>query len=86
VNQAAHGLEVWIPAVGDSARPKAGQPAFRPFERAEREAGDYDKWFIEYLFVFVSAQAIAAQHLATFQEFRRGRLQVASRSTDPWKC
>ena len=40
-----------------------------PFERAEEEAGDYDKWFIEHLFVLVPAQAIVAQDIQSFQEF-----------------
>jgi arylsulfatase len=40
-----------------------------PFERSEIEAGAYDKWFIEHAFVFVPAQAIVAQHLASFKEF-----------------
>jgi hypothetical protein len=40
-----------------------------PFERAEQEAGDYVRWLVEHLFLFVPAQAIVAQHLATFQEF-----------------
>ena len=40
-----------------------------PFERAEHEAGDYDKWFIEHLFVLVPAQAIVGQFLTTFRDF-----------------
>jgi hypothetical protein len=40
-----------------------------PFERAEHEAGGYDRWFVEHLFVLVSAQAIVGQHLASFQPF-----------------
>ena len=32
-----------------------------PFERAEHEAGGYDKWFVEHAFVFVPAQAIVGQ-------------------------
>ena len=40
-----------------------------PFERAEHEAGDYDRWFIEHLFVLVPAQTIVAQHIQSFQEF-----------------
>jgi hypothetical protein len=40
-----------------------------PFERAEHEAGGYDTWFIEHLFLLVPAQVIVAQHLSTFQEF-----------------
>jgi arylsulfatase len=40
-----------------------------PFERAQHEAGDYVKWFVEHLFLFVPAQAIVGQHLQTFREF-----------------
>jgi hypothetical protein len=40
-----------------------------PFERAQHEAGDYVKWFVEHAFVFVPAQAIVAEHLASFQQF-----------------
>jgi arylsulfatase len=40
-----------------------------PFERAEQEAGDYVRWFVEHAYVFVPAQAIVAQHLTSFQEF-----------------
>jgi arylsulfatase len=40
-----------------------------PFERAEHEAGGYDKWFIEHAFVFVPAQSIVGGHLKSFQEF-----------------
>ena len=40
-----------------------------PFERAEVESGDYVKWFVEHVFLFVPAQAIVAQHLQSFQQF-----------------
>ena len=40
-----------------------------PLERAEHEAGGYDRWFVEHAFVLVPAQAIVGQHLATFQQF-----------------
>jgi arylsulfatase len=50
-------------------RPKLFNLRSDPFERAEFEAGDYVKWFIEHVFVLVPAQAIVAQHLKTFQEF-----------------
>jgi len=37
-----------------------------PFERAQHEAGDYVRWFVEHAFVLVP---LVAQHLQTFQEF-----------------
>ena len=40
-----------------------------PFERAQHEAGDYVRWFVEHAFVLVPAQSLVAQHLQTFQEF-----------------
>jgi hypothetical protein len=40
-----------------------------PFERANYEAGDFVKWFVEHAFVFVPAQALVAQHLATYTQF-----------------
>jgi arylsulfatase len=40
-----------------------------PFERADHEAGGYDRWFIDHVFVMVPAQAFVAQHVATYKEF-----------------
>ena len=40
-----------------------------PFERSEHEAGAYDTWFVEHLFVLVPAQTIVGQYLASFREF-----------------
>ena len=56
-------------ALGPAAGPKLFNLRSDPFERAEEEAGDYVKWFIEHLFVLVPAQAIVAQHIQSFQEF-----------------
>ena len=69
MEQQAHGLEVWMQPLVPLRAPKLFNLRSDPFERAEHEAGDYDKWFIEHAFVLVPAQAIVAQHLATFQEF-----------------
>jgi hypothetical protein len=35
----------------------------------QHESGDYVKWFVEHLFLFVPAQAIVGQHLQTFRDF-----------------
>jgi hypothetical protein len=53
---------------------------FDPFERANYEAGDYVKWFVENAFVFLPAQALVTQHLATYTQFppRQRARQVAS--------
>ena len=53
-----------------------------PFERAQHEAGDYVRWFIDHAFVVVPAQAIVA---AASSSFRRARSPAVFRSNRPWK-
>src|SRR6478752_3018747 len=69
MEQPAHGLEVWMQPLVPLRAPKIFNLRSDPFERAEHEAGGYDKWFVEHAFVLVPAQAIVGQHLATFREF-----------------
>ena len=69
MEQPAHGLEVWMQPLVPLRAPKIFNLRSDPFERAEYEAGGYDKWFVEHAFVFVPAQAIVGRHLATFEEF-----------------
>ena len=85
MEQPAHGLEVWMQPLVPLRAPKLFNLRSDPFERAEHEAGDYVKWFVEHVFVLVPAQAIVAQHLQHSKSFRRGRSRAASRSTRPWK-
>jgi len=69
MEQPAHGLEVWMQPLVPLRAPKLFNLRSDPFELAEQEAGDYDKWFIEHLFVLVPAQSFVGQFLATFREF-----------------
>jgi len=69
MEQQAHGLEVWMQPFMTPRAPKLFNLRADPFERAEHEAGDYVRWFVEHAYVFVPAQAIVAQHLASFGEF-----------------
>jgi arylsulfatase len=69
MEQNAHGLEVWLRPLVPLRAPKLFNLRSDPFERAEEEAGDYDKWFIEHIFVMVPAQAIVGRYLETFREF-----------------
>jgi arylsulfatase A-like enzyme len=69
MEQPAHGLEVWMQPFMRLRAPKLFNLRADPFERSEIEAGAYDKWFVEHAFVLVPAQAIVAQHLASFKEF-----------------
>ena len=69
MEQPAHGLEVWMQPLVPLRAPKIFNLRSDPFERAEYEAGGYDRWFVEHAFVLVPAQAIVGQHLETFREF-----------------
>ena len=69
MEQPAIGLEVWMQPMVALRAPKLFNIRSDPFERAEHEAGDYDKWFVEHLFILVPAQAIVGQFLTTFREF-----------------
>jgi arylsulfatase len=69
MEQPAHGLKVWLSPFETLRAPKLFNLRADPLERAEIEAGDYDKWFIEHLFVLVPAQAIVARHIQSFKEF-----------------
>ena len=63
MEQQAHGLEVWMQPLVPLRAPKLFNLRSDPFERAEHEAGDYVRWFIEHVFVLVPAQAIVGRHL-----------------------
>ena len=69
MEQQAHGLEVWMQPLVQLRAPKIFNLRSDPFERAEHEAGGYDKWFVEHAFVLVPAQAIVGGFLSTFQAF-----------------
>ena len=40
-----------------------------PFERAEGEAGAYERWRVEHAFVLVPAQVYVADHLKTYIDY-----------------
>jgi arylsulfatase A-like enzyme len=69
MEQQAHGLEVLMQPLVPLRAPKLFNLRSDPFERAEQEAGDYVRWFIDHVFVLVPAQAIVAQHIQSFREF-----------------
>jgi arylsulfatase len=69
MEQKAHGLRVWMNPFTPLRVPLLFSVRADPFERADHEAGAYDRWFIDHVFVMVPAQAFVAQHLATYKEF-----------------
>jgi hypothetical protein len=40
-----------------------------PFERAEHEAGAYERWRAEHAFVLVPAQVYVGEHLETYIDY-----------------
>ena len=69
LEQRAHGLDVWQDPLVQLRFPKLFDIRADPFELADRDAGEYDKWRVERAFALVPAQAYVAQHLSTYQEF-----------------
>jgi arylsulfatase len=69
LEQEAHGLEVWMKPLIPLRAPTIFNLRSDPFERAEHEAGAYDTWFVEHLFVLGPAQTIVGQYLTSFREF-----------------
>jgi arylsulfatase len=69
MEQRAHGLDVWQDPLVTLRFPKLFNLRSDPFERADHEAGDYDRWRVDRAFVLVPAQAYVGAHLATYRAF-----------------
>ena len=67
--QRAHGLDVWQDQFEPLRLPKLFNLRSDPFETADEEGMDYERWRVEHLFVLVPAQAYVAKFLETFKEF-----------------
>ncbi|MBB3452283.1 arylsulfatase [Rhizobium sp. BK313] len=67
--QRAHGLDVWQDQFEPLRLPKLFNLRSDPFETADEEGMDYERWRVEHLFVLVPAQAYVAKFLETFREF-----------------
>jgi arylsulfatase len=75
------GLDVWIEPLVMLRVPRIFNLRADPFERADHEAADYERWFIDHVFLLVPAQAYVGQFLQTFREFPP-RQKPASFSVD----
>jgi arylsulfatase A-like enzyme len=69
MEQRGHGLEVWQEPLVTLRFPKLFCLRTDPFERADHEAGNYDRWRVDHAFVLLPAIAFVSQHLSTFAEF-----------------
>jgi arylsulfatase len=69
LEQRAEGFKVWSEPLVPLRVPLIEDMRGDPFERAEHEAGAYDRWLIDRAYLLVPAQAFVAQHLQTYVEF-----------------
>jgi arylsulfatase len=67
--QREHGFEVWREPFVPLRLPKLFNLRTDPFETADHEGMDYERWAVEHLFVLVPAQQYVAQFLGTFRDF-----------------
>ncbi len=67
--QRAHGMDVWQQPFVQLRLPKVINLRSDPFEIADHEGMDYNRWRLEHVFLLVPAQQYVAQFLSTFKEF-----------------
>ncbi len=69
MEQRAEGFHVWEEPMVVLRLPKLEDLRGDPFERAEYEASDYDRWRIDRAFLILPAVALVQQHLQSYAEF-----------------
>jgi arylsulfatase len=67
--QREHGLNVWEEPFVPLRLPKLFNLRSDPFETADHEGMDYERWRVEHLFVMVPAQQFVGKFLATFKDY-----------------
>jgi arylsulfatase A-like enzyme len=67
--QEAHGVYVWQRPFTQLRMPYIFNLRQDPLERAHEEAGGYEKWWFENLFILYGALAESQKYLMTFQDF-----------------
>lgn len=67
--QRGHGLDVWQEPFVQLRLPKIFNLRSDPFEVADHEGMDYNRWRVEHLFLLVPAQQYVGKFLSTFKEF-----------------
>jgi arylsulfatase A-like enzyme len=69
LKQNAHGLHVWIQPFEKLRAPLLTNLRMDPFELAADIGMDYDRWFIEHMFMIAPAAGYVGQWLQSFREF-----------------
>jgi arylsulfatase len=67
--QRAHGFDVWQEPFVTLRLPKLFNLRSDPYETADHEGMDYERWRVEHLFLMVPAQEYVGKFLSTFKEF-----------------
>jgi arylsulfatase A-like enzyme len=69
MEQRAEGLDVWREPLVALRVPLLFDLREDPFERAQHEAGGYERWFIDRVFLLAPAQAIVGRYIQSFKDF-----------------
>ncbi|MCZ6502570.1 MAG: arylsulfatase [Gammaproteobacteria bacterium] len=67
--QRAHGLEVWQDPWITLRAPKVFNLRMDPLERMDHEAGGYQQWYAEHMFLLAPSVTKVARFKATFKDF-----------------
>jgi arylsulfatase len=69
LKQNAHGMHVWLQPFEELRAPMLNNLRMDPFELAQDIGMDYDRWYLEHMFVIAPATAYVASWLQSFKEF-----------------
>jgi hypothetical protein len=69
LEQEHEGLKVWQYPLTPLRAPLLFNLRSDPFEKANIESGEYEKWYVERMFLMAPAQAIVAKELQTLRKF-----------------
>jgi arylsulfatase A-like enzyme len=69
LEQQHEGLRVWQEPLVALRAPLVFNLRSDPFEKANVESGEYEKWYVERMFLMAPAQAIVAKEIQTLREF-----------------
>ena len=67
--QKAHGADVWREPFTTLRAPKIFNLRSDPFEIGDHEGMDWNRWWVEHIFLLVPAQQYVGQFIGTFREF-----------------
>jgi arylsulfatase len=69
LRQNAHGMHVWIEPFEKLRAPILTNLRMDPFELAHEIGMDYERWFVEHMFMIAPAAGYVSQWLQSFREF-----------------